>query len=230
MPIFTLRGLCTFSMHPTWQEQKFHRSTILVNFWKKLHARTWVFFRNFSTFFLKLLISKNANIHATGPLHLHCASHMAGTRFRNNLSINHFGEFLDKFACPDLSFLSIIQHFLPQTFNLQKITLRAFAPSLCIPRGRNKVSEKFCRYFSTFFFKLLISKKSRYEAFAPSLRIRRGRNKVFEKFCRYFSTFFHKLKLQNIHATGPLYLHCASLAGTRFLKNFVDLPFWWIFG
>ncbi len=125
MPKFTLRGLCTFTVHPTWQEQ---------GFWKFL-------------------------------------------------SIHHFGEFLEKFACPDLSFLSIFQHFLPQTFNLQKCQYSrygAFVPSLCIPHCRNKVSEKFCRsnilvnfwikfnlhvrtldyfwYFSTFFLKLFISK------------------------------------------------------------------------
>ncbi len=69
------------------------------------------------------------------------------------MSIDNFGEFLEKFACPDLSFFS--------------------------------------RYFSSFFLKLLISKKA------------------------------------NIHATGPLHLLYASLvAGTRFLKNFVDRQFW----
>ncbi len=47
---------------------------ILVNFWKNLHVRTLVFFQNFSTFFFTLLISKKANIHATGPLYLHCPS------------------------------------------------------------------------------------------------------------------------------------------------------------
>ncbi len=45
---------------------------------KKMHVRTLDFFRNFSIFFLKLLISKNANIHATG---LHYAFHVAGSRF-----------------------------------------------------------------------------------------------------------------------------------------------------
>ncbi len=69
----------------------------------------------------------------------------------------------------------------------------AFVPSLCIPHGRNKVSEKFCRstilvnfwknlhvrtlvffryfstffirYFSTFFLNLLITKKCRYSCY-----------------------------------------------------------------
>ncbi len=154
MPIFTLRGICTFSMHTSWQEQ---------GFWK---------------------IS----------------------------SIDHFGEFLEKFACPDLSFLSKFQHFLAQTFNLQKwqySLYSAFVPSLRIPRGRSKVSEKFRR--ST----ILVN-------FWKNLHVRTL--VIF----RYFNTFFLTLlisKNANIHATGPLYLHCAShMAGTRFRFFFVDRP------
>ncbi len=111
--------------------KKFCRSTILVNFWKNLHVRTLVFFQNFSTFFLKLLISKKWQYSRYG----------------------------------------------------------AFATSLSIPHGRNKVSKKFCR--ST----ILVN-------FWKTLHVR---TLVFFRY--YFSTFFLKLlisKNDNIHATGPL--------------------------
>ncbi len=63
-----LRGLCTFNMHSMWQEVNcWTISSInhLVKFWEKLQVRTLDLFRNFSSFFLKYLISKIANIRAT---------------------------------------------------------------------------------------------------------------------------------------------------------------------
>ncbi len=203
-----LRGNCTFSMHPSWQEQ---------GFWKIL-------------------------------------------------SINHFGEFLEKFACQ--SFLLKFQHFLPHTFNVQKWQYSRygpFVPSPCIPHGRNKVSKKNCRstilvnfwkkfvcpdlsflskfeHFLSLTFNLQKCQYSRYGALVPSLCIPHGRNKVSKIFCRStilvnfwknlhvrtlvffrkFSTFFLTLlisKNANIHATGHLHLLYASLvAGTRFRK------------
>ncbi len=104
--------------------EKFRRSNILVNFLKNLHVRTLVFIRYFSIFFLKLLSSKKCQYSRYGAF----APSLCIPRGRNNvsnffLSIDHFGEFLEKFACPDFSFLSIFQHFLPRTFNLQKMPI-----------------------------------------------------------------------------------------------------------
>ncbi len=84
--------------------EKYCRSTILVNFWKNLHVRTLVFFRYFrhflpQTFNLQTIPTFTLRGLCTFTVH---QSHMAGTRIRNFLSIDHFGEFLEKFACPDL--------------------------------------------------------------------------------------------------------------------------------
>ncbi len=85
MPVFTPRGHCTFIMHPTWQEQHLWKNLSLHHFGEfleKFECPDLSFVSKFfSIFFLKLLISKNANIYATGPLYLHYASHVAGTRF-----------------------------------------------------------------------------------------------------------------------------------------------------
>ncbi len=91
-----LRGLCTFIMHSMWQEVKFHPSAILVNLKKNAYPdlRFLSKFRQF--FFLKVLISKNAIIRATGPLHLHYAFHVAGSRFLERFVRQQFWSIFEK--------------------------------------------------------------------------------------------------------------------------------------
>ncbi len=79
-----------------WFSGTFRPSAILVNFWKKLHVWTLDFFRNFGHFFHKLLISKNANIRATGPLHLHYAFHVAESGFLEHFVHQPFWSIFEK--------------------------------------------------------------------------------------------------------------------------------------
>ncbi len=95
---------------------------------ENLQVRTLVFLRNFGSFFNKHLISKNANIHAMGPLHLHYASHLAGSRFLEISSVNHFFFFFFLIAGPDRRFLLKFRQFLPQTFNFKNANSHATGP------------------------------------------------------------------------------------------------------
>ncbi len=127
MPIFMLRGLCTFSMHPSWQEQGYAKilsTDHFGEFLEKFACPDLSFLSIFQHFLPQTFNLQKIPIFMLWGL---CTFTVHSTwqeqGFGKILSIGHFGEYLEKFACPDLSFLSIFQHFLPQTFNLQKIPI-----------------------------------------------------------------------------------------------------------
>ncbi len=79
-------------------------------------------------FFLKHLISKNANIHATGALHLNYAFHVAGSSFLEHFIRQNFGQFLKKIACPDLYFFQNMGSFFLKNLISKNANIRAIGP------------------------------------------------------------------------------------------------------
>ncbi len=129
-------------MHSTWQEVDFFNISPINNFGqflKQLHVRTLDLFPKFGSLFLKLLISKNANICATGPLHLHYAFHVAGSRFLEHFVHQQFWSIFEKkLHVRTLDFFPKFGSFFLKllisnnaTFNLQKCKYSLYGDYTC---------------------------------------------------------------------------------------------------
>ncbi len=124
MTIFTLRGLCNFTVHPTWQEQGFEFFLLIDHFGEFLEnfacpdLSFLSIFRHFLPHTFNLQKMTISTLRGLCNFTVHSTWQEQGFEFF--LLIEYFGEFLEKFEYPGLSFLSIFQHILPHSFNLKK--------------------------------------------------------------------------------------------------------------